>query len=293
MAATAGAVVSGVQGRVSSGASPVGDDRRGGRLHAEDEGIAMFTSDLLRDKVAVVTGGGTGIGAGICEALAGAGASVVISYHRNATGAEELARRLGGKTRALTHRCDVRDHGEIQGLFDATINAFGRVDILVNNSGITEPRPLLELTPEEWDRTLDTNLRGAFFSTQRAAREMIRRGEGGWVINLGSVHGFAATTDHSHYEASKGGINMLTKSCAIELAPHEIRVNAIAPGAIEVERYAEMPGFDREAWGEGIPAGRLGTPEDIGPLAVFLCSPGARYMTGQIVWVDGGLTSKM
>jgi len=253
----------------------------------------VFDPGLLAGKVAVVTGGGTGIGAGISEALAGAGASVVVSYHGNAAGAERLVVRLGPGAAAVAHRCDVCDHADVQALFDAAVDAFGRVDILVNNAGITEPRPLLEMTAEEWDRTLDTNLRGAFFCTQRAAREIIRQGGGGAIVNLGSVHGLAATPDHSHYEASKGGINMFTKACAVELAPHGIRVNAVAPGAIEVERYAAMPDYDPEAWGRGIPAGRVGVPSDVGPLVVFLCSAGASYVTGQIVYVDGGLTSQI
>jgi glucose 1-dehydrogenase/3-oxoacyl-[acyl-carrier protein] reductase len=187
----------------------------------------------------------------------------------------------------------VREYGQVQALFDATIDELGRVDFLVNNSGITEPRSLLELSPEEWDKTLNVNLRGAFFCTQRAAKEMINQGSGGRIINLSSVHGFASTPDHAHYEASKGGINLFTKACAIELAPHNIQVNAIAPGAIEVERYHQMAGYDRDQWGRGIPAGRVGFPDDIGPLAVFLCSPGASYLTGQIIWVDGGLTSRL
>lgn len=252
----------------------------------------MFTEDLLAGRVAVVTGAGTGIGVGIAEALAAAGASVIAAYHGNAAGAEALAARVGTTERVLAQRCDVRDPAGVAALFDATVAAFGRVDILINNAGITEPRPLLEMGPEEWDRTQDVNLRGAFFCTQRAAREMVNQGGGGRIVNLSSVHGFAAAPSHAHYEASKGGINMFTKACAIELAPHDIQVNAIAPGVIEVERY-HSPGYDREALGRRVPAGRVGFPSDIGPLAVFLCSPGASYITGQIIWADGGLTSRL
>ena len=151
----------------------------------------------------------------------------------------------------------MRDEGQVQALFDRALNEFGRVDVLVNNAGITEPHPLLEMTPEEWDKTLDINLRGMFLATQRAAREMIKQGSGGRIVNLSSVHGFAAVPHHAHYEASKGGINMFTKACAIELAPHNIQVNAIAPGAIEVPRYFDMPGYVREEWGSRIPAGAL------------------------------------
>ena len=253
----------------------------------------MFQPDLLAGKVAIVTGAGTGIGAGIAKALSEAGAAVAISPHRNLSGAEHLAAQLRDRDASvLVHPCDVRDQAQVNGLFDATLNAFGRVDLLINNAGITEPRPLLELTPEEWDRTLGVNLRGAFFCTQRAAEQMIRQGEGGRIVNLSSVHGFSAMPKHAHYEASKGGVNLFTKACAIELAPHDIQVNAIAPGLIEVERY-HVPGYDREALGRGVPAGRVGLPEDVAPLAVYLCSPAASYLTGQIIWVDGGLTTKL
>lgn len=254
----------------------------------------MFASDTLAGKVAIVTGAGTGIGVGIVEALAAAGAAVVISYHSSAEGAEKLAARLRERgARVLVQGCDVRDYAQVGALFAAAIATFGRVDILVNNSGITEPHSVLEMTPEEWDKTLNINLRGNFFCTQHAARQMIAQGTGGRIINLSSVHGFAAAPDHSHYEASKGGINLFTKACAIELAPHNIQVNAIAPGAIEVPRFFTFDNYDREEWGERIPAGRVGMPSDIGPLAVFLASEGASYITGQIIWVDGGMTSRL
>ena len=253
-----------------------------------------LAKDALAGKVAVVTGGGTGIGAGISEALAQAGACVVVSPNSNVDGAERTAaglREAGAK--AIVQACDVRDHAQVQDLFDRTLAEFGRVDILVNNAGITEPHPLVEMTVEQWDKTLNINLRGMFLCTQRAAREMVGQGSGGTIVNLSSVHGFAAVPNHAHYEASKGGINMFTKASAIELAPHNIQVNAIAPGAIEVPRYFDIPGYDREDWGERIPAGRVGLPDDIGPLAAFLCSDGASYITGQIVWVDGGMTSRL
>jgi NAD(P)-dependent dehydrogenase (short-subunit alcohol dehydrogenase family) len=254
----------------------------------------VLASDALAGRVAVVTGGGTGIGAGICEALARAGAKVVVSPHRNVDGAERTAagmRQAGAS--AIVQACDVRELDQVQALFDTTLREFGRVDILVNNAGITEPHPLLEMTVDEWDKTLDINLRGMFLCTQRAAREMIKQDAAGRIVNLSSVHGFGAVPHHAHYEASKGGINMFTKASAIELAPHNIQVNAIAPGAIEVERYAAIPGYDRDEWGQGIPAGRVGWPDDIGPLAAFLCSDGASYITGQIIWVDGGMTSRL
>lgn len=254
----------------------------------------MFTSDTLAGKVAIITGAGVGIGVGVAEALAEAGAAVVISYNSSATGAEELATRLRADGhRALLQPCDVRDYEQVGALIAAAVAEFGRVDILVNNSGITEGHPLLEMTPDEWDRTLNINLRGAFFCTQHAARQMVAQGEGGKIINFSSVHGFAAAPSHVHYAASKGGINLFTKGCAIELAEHNIQVNAIAPGAIEVPRFFANGDYDPDDWGSRIPAGRVGLPNDIGPVAVFLASDGARYLTGQIIWVDGGMTSRL
>jgi glucose 1-dehydrogenase/3-oxoacyl-[acyl-carrier protein] reductase len=254
----------------------------------------VLAETALAGKVAVVTGGGTGIGAGIGVSLAEAGADVIISPHSNLAGAERCAERVRQLGReALVVACDVRDESQVAALFDAAIERFGRVDALVNNAGITEPRPLLEMTAAEWDKTLGINLRGMFLCTQRAAREMVKQGTGGRIVNLSSVHGFAAVPHHTHYEASKGGINMFTKACAIELAAYDIQVNAIAPGAIEVERYAGIEGYERERWGERIPAGRVGWPSDIGPLTAFLCSDAASYITGQIIWVDGGMTSRL
>ena len=133
--------------------------------------------------------------------------------------------------------------------------------------------------------------RGVLLHPARGARDD-PKGAGGRIVNLSSVDGFAAAPNHAHYEASKGGISLFTKACAIELAPHGIQVNAIAPGAIEVERY-HVFGYDREAVGRRIPAGRVGFSSDIGPLAVFLCSAGVSYVTGQVIRIDGGLTSRM
>lgn len=254
----------------------------------------MFTPDTLAGKVAIITGGGTGIGAGIAAAYVAAGAAVAIAPHANVERGERIAAELrerGG--RVLVRPCDVRDPAQVTALAESALAEFGRIDVMVNNAGITEPRPLLEMTPEEWDKTLGVNLRGAFLCTQAAARAMAAQGTGGCVINLSSVHGFGGAPDHAHYESSKGGINQLTKACAVELGPLGIRVNAIAPGVIEVERYAGFADYDPAVWGSRLPAGRVGYPDDIGPLAVFLASDGASYITGQTILVDGGLTSML
>lgn len=248
----------------------------------------------LAGKVACVTGAGTGIGVGIALALAEAGADVAVSYHGSEEGARQTAEKIRGLgRRALLRRADIAQSAEARGLVDATVAELGRIDIMVNNSGVTWPKPFLELDEETWDQTFAINLRGMFLCSQQAARHMVRQG-GGRIINLSSVHGFSSAPRHAHYEATKGGINMFTKALAIELAPYRITVNAIAPGAIEVERYFRtMPGYDRQEMGARIPLGRVGFPADVAPLAVFLASDEASYITGETILVDGGLIARM
>ena len=253
----------------------------------------MATTIDLTGKVAIVTGGATGIGGGICTALAAAGARVVVSPHANRDKAEQIAGEIAGAGgQAVVQPCDVRQAAAVEALFAATLERFGQVDIMVNNAGITYVKPFLELSEEEWDQTLDINLKGMYLCSRRAARHMVERGAAGRIINLSSVHGSHSTPHLVHYEASKGGINMFTKALAIELAPHGITANAIAPGAIEVERY-HRPGYDRAALGQRIPLGRVGYPEDIAALAVWLASDAASYVTGQVIYVDGGVTTRM
>lgn len=252
-------------------------------------------SGKLAGKVACVTGAGTGIGVGIALGLAEAGADVAVSYFGSEEGARETVQQIEALgRRALLHRADVSQGEQARGLVDATVNSFGRIDIMVNNSGVTWPKPFLELDEETWDRTFAINLRGMYLCSQRAAQHMVRQGGGGRIINLSSVHGFSATRNHAHYEATKGGINMFTKALGIELAPHAITVNCIAPGAIEVERYYKTnPDYDRDAMGQRIPLGRVGFPKDVAPLAVFLASDDASYITGETILVDGGLIARM
>ena len=249
----------------------------------------------LAGRVACVTGAGTGIGVGIALALAEAGADVAVSFHGSEVGARETAaqiERLG--RRVLLRQADVSQSDQARGLVNATVDTLGRIDVMVNNAGVTWPKPFLELDDDTWDKTFAINLRGMFLCAQQAARQMVRQGAGGRIINLSSVHGFSASTRHVHYEATKGGINMFTKALAIELAPHRITVNAIAPGAIEVERYFKtIPSYDREAMGKRIPLGRVGFPADVGALAAFLASDDASYITGETILVDGGLIARM
>ena len=248
----------------------------------------------LSGKVTLVTGGATGIGAGVVRTFAEAGSAVFFSYTSNAAGAQALVEELRAQGhRAGAARADLAKTDDALALVAAAEAELGPVDYLVNNAGITDPHPFLEVSPEIWDKTLDINLRGMYFVSQRVARSLVARGAQGSIVMMSSVHGQQAAPSHSHYEASKGGINMMTRALAIELGGHGIRVNCVAPGAIEVERYAHMKHYDPERWGKAIPLKRVGFPEDIAPLCLFLCSPGAAYITGEVIYVDGGLTSKM
>ncbi|HEV2123819.1 MAG TPA: SDR family NAD(P)-dependent oxidoreductase, partial [Chloroflexota bacterium] len=241
--------------------------------------VSEQASGTLSGKVACITGAGTGIGVGIALAMADAGADVAVSYFGSEEGARKTAEQIEAKgRRALLRQADVAIGNQARALVDETVETLGRIDIMVNNSGVTWPKPFLELDEETWDRTFGINLRGMYLCSQRAAQHMVKQGNGGRIINLSSVHGFSATRNHAHYEATKGGINMFTKALAIELAEHQITVNAIAPGAIEVERYYRtMPNYDRNTTGKKIPLGRVGVPEDVAPLAVFLASEDASY----------------
>ncbi len=247
----------------------------------------------LQGKIAVVTGAGTGIGHGIALAMAREGADIAIHYHGNAQGAESARQAIESAGRhCLVKQANLGVSAEARGFIDTALERYGRIDILVNNSGVTWPEPFLELKEETWDQTFAINLKSMYLCSQQTARAMVAQGTGGRIINLTSVHGFASTPRHAHYEATKGGINMFTKGLAVELAPHGITVNAIAPGAIEVERYF-TPDYDRDTLGKQLPLGRVGVPEDIAGAAVFLASDEASYVTGAILLVDGGLIARM
>jgi NAD(P)-dependent dehydrogenase (short-subunit alcohol dehydrogenase family) len=251
----------------------------------------------LKGKVAAVTGAGTGIGSGLALALAAAGADVAIAYHHSEAGAREIAAQIEGLgRRCQVVRADLEQAVAARRFLDTAVEAFGRLDVMVNNSGVTWPKPFLELDDKTWDRTFAINLRGMYVCTQQAARHMIRLGIRGRVINVSSVHAYAAMPGHAHYEGTKGGITMFTKGVAVDLAPYGITVNAVAPGAIEVEKNLRRG----EAWTERraqieqrIPLGRVGVPADVAPVVVFLASDEAAYVTGETILVDGGLIARM
>src|ERR1035438_1155681 len=249
----------------------------------------MHTS--LDSKIALVTGASKGVGRGIAFELAKAGCDVIVNYHNDAAGAATTVNEvIGLGRRAIAVAADVSQRTDVEKMFQQVAEAFGRLDVLVNNAGIQTWKPLLELQEDDWDRVLATNLKGSFLCTQQAARLMT--GRGGAIINIGpgcSKWRFRNLVD---YAASKGGLEMLTKVSAVELGPLKIRVNCVAPGAIEIERTKSELGDYAGMWSKVTPLSRIGTPSDVGRAVVFLASEAADFITGQTIWVDGGLYTR-
>jgi len=245
---------------------------------------------MLPSQTALVTGASRGIGKEIALELARNGWRVAVNYYNDpaslvdATVAE--IRKL--QADALPIEADIRCSSQVTAMFEKVIATFGRLDLLVNNAGVQTFKPLLEVTEEEWDLVVDTNLKGCFLCTQQAARYMTEHG-GGAIVNLGSGCNKLAFPSLVAYTASKGGIEMFTKEAAVELGPYGIRVNCIAPGAIESERTrAEDPDY-AGTWSKLTPLGRVGTAADIAPTVLFLASKGASFISGQTIWIDGAL----
>ncbi|MCS7043166.1 MAG: 3-oxoacyl-ACP reductase FabG [Bryobacteraceae bacterium] len=246
----------------------------------------------LNGKRALVTGASKGVGRGIALELARQGADVAVNYNSDAAGAEATAAEIRALGRAaFTVQADVSSNAQVEAMFRRVLGEFGRLDILVNNAGIQTWKPLLELTEEEWDRVLDVNLKGCFLCTQRAARAMKDAG-GGVIINIGSGCNKWPFPNLVNYTASKGGIEQFTKVAAVELGPHRIRVNCVAPGAIEIERTRQEAGDYAGTWSRLTPLGRIGLPSDVGAAVAFLCEDRAEFITGQTIWVDGGLFTR-
>ena len=255
----------------------------------------------LRGKVAVVTGGARGIGRGIVETLSAAGADVVIADCNQAEAAAVAAARQRQRSRALACEVDVADESSVRALVQRVVDQCKRIDILVNNAGVFPMRTLRELNAGTWDRTLGVNLRGAYLCTQLAAEQMIAGCVGGRIINISTINTARTYVGMAHYDASKGGLNALTKAAALEYAPFGITVNAIAPGGVRtpgslpVRRHfgrrmgvEKVEAVDAE-FAKRIPLGRWAEPEDIGRAVWFLASRAADYITGQVLYVDGGM----
>lgn len=249
-------------------------------------------SELLSGKCALVTGASKGVGKGIALELARQGCSVAVNYNSDRDGAERTAdeiRAMGRKAAIVAG--NVGDSTHVTAMFEDALDSLGRIDILVNNAGVQTWKALLELEEAEWDRVIDTNLKGCFLCTQLAARHMRENG-GGAIVNIGSGCNKIAFPNLVDYTASKGGIEMFTKVAACELGQYGIRVNCVAPGAIEIERTKLEAGDYAGTWAGVTPLGRVGVPADVARAVVFFASPLADFVTGQTLWVDGGLFAK-
>jgi glucose 1-dehydrogenase len=260
----------------------------------------MNTGRVLAGQRALVTGASSGIGRAIALAIAEAGAKVVVNYSRDKDGAQRVVAEIAsGGGEAIAIRADVSREDDVQAMFRETLAAFGSLDLLVNNAGVQKDAPFLAMTLQDWERVVAINLTGQFLCAREAAREFVRRGvvpalscSSGKIIFISSVHDTIPWAGRANYAASKGGLSMLMKTAAQELAEHKIRVNAIAPGAITTP-------INRSAWETPealaslmklIPYGRVGTPEDVARAAVWLASDAAEYMNGTTLYVDGGMT---
>lgn len=234
-------------------------------------------------KVAVITGASRGIGAVIAETFAENGYTVVINYHHSKDKAEMLARKTGG----LAVQADVSKEQDVCRLFDSVKEAYGKIDVLVNNAGICASGLVQDVTEETYDRLFDVNMKSVFLTTRAAAKDMIRRQEG-VIINISSMWGLVGASCESVYSATKAAVIGFTRATAKELAPSGIRVNAICPGVIDTDMNKGYSPADLQALCDQTPLGRIGTPQDVANAALFLASEKSSFITGQTLSVDGG-----
>lgn len=251
----------------------------------------------LQNKIALVTGASSGIGQGIATRFAAEGAHVIINYRPGSPHDEEAAQAMATNftPKAMAIAADISQRADVERMIETTIAQFGRLDIAVSNAGVIIERPFLEVTDDEWNQVLGVNLYGAFVVSQLAARQMVKQGTGGKIIFTSSVHEDIPYPHFTPYCASKGGLRLLMRNIAIELAPHKINVNNIAPGAIATpmnQAVLDDPEEMKNALRE-IPWGRFGLPEEVAAVAVFLASEDASYVTGSTYFVDGGLTHQV
>ena len=244
---------------------------------------------LLENKIAVVTGAGRGIGRGIALALAREGAMVVVNYNGSKERAEEVVRTIeeaGGKAAAI--QCNISDFEAAKEFFANVVKEYGKIDILVNNAGITKDNLMMKMSEEEFQSVIQTNLAGTFHGVKFVTRPMMKQRQGR-IINIASVSGVIGNMGQANYSASKAGVIGLTKAAAKELASRNITVNAVAPGFVATEMTDVLSDSVKEAAVETIPLGRFGEVEDIAETVVFLASDKAKYITGQVICVDGGI----
>jgi glucose 1-dehydrogenase len=246
----------------------------------------------LQNKVAVITGASLGIGSAIALAFAEEGAAVAVDYRSHPDEAKEIVDRVEGSGgRAISVHADVSVPEDVRNLIQKAVQEFGRLDIMVNNAGMEEKMPFLDTPLEVWNKTIAVNLTGAWLGCQEAARQMVSQGGAGRIINVSSVHEDLPMPTNSPYCAAKGGLRMLTRTIAVELASHNITVNNIAPGAVDTPMDARLKEDAKQMQQliSEIPLRRMGKPEEIADLAVYLASDSASYVTGSTFVIDGGM----
>ena len=242
----------------------------------------------LTDQVSIITGASKGIGKSIAEYFADAG-SHVVCVSRTESSLKDVQQKIidkGGK--ASIYSCDVANHDSVKSLINDTIDNYKKIDILINNAGITRDGLIMRMNESDWNEVIDINLKGAFNTIKAVSREMMKK-RSGRIINISSIVGLKGNSGQANYSAAKAGLIGLTKSTAKELASRSITVNCIAPGYIETDMTGEMPTNLKEELSKKIPIGKIGQPHNIASAALFLASDEAEYITGQTISVDGGL----
>lgn len=243
---------------------------------------------MLNGKVAIVTGGAGDIGREICIELAKEGASIAIHYNNSYEQAVKLREYIKSNfSYAEIFKADISDRQQVDNMIDSIYNKFGRIDYLVNNAGIAQIKPFIEIAEEDWDRMMNVNLKGLFNCTQSVLRYMLHQKYGS-IINISSIWGISGASCEVHYSASKGGIIAFTKALAKELGPSKIRVNCIAPGVIDTRMNNILNREEKEHLMEDIPLMSIGKPQDVANAVLFLLSDKANFITGQVITVDGG-----
>ena len=246
----------------------------------------------LKGKSAIVTGGNTGIGKAIVLALAEEGANVCIDYVAMPEAAEELERKVAGLgDQAIGVEADVSKVADLQRLIDETVKAFGRLDVMVNNAGVETRTSVLDTPEDRYDFVMNVNLKSAFFGTQLAAKQMIKQGDGGRIINITSVHEDWPMPGNTPYCLSKGGMRMLTRTAGVELAPHNITVVGVGPGAVDtpINKETEADPEKMKTLNAAIPLGRMADPSEIGSVVAILAGDGSSYVTATTIFADGGI----